>query len=409
MRIGRRIENKFFEEIGTEYLGNIVEKDGKEYEFKDYREKSIHGLFGVIEYLRAYYVSREPGQGSFIPLDEKLGIDKKHTPGCNYFFSFFTGQDVYQESLDRFHEIFRPDGPGLLSMRKVLDMDYELGDKLEGMRQREIEEVFEEGQEIEKEEVISGTMAVSIDATKVREKLGEEVNENGKKTIEIGFKDAKIAGISLVEWDEKEGEAVCVNTSYVTGIEYADDFFRRIWVEMTRRRNDTEANRIVFLGAGATWIWDRTGDIGNDNSIEVLDFYHASEHISDVCKALYGEQTQPFKQHYDKWLGLTYEGEIDTVLSELKRLRDTCEKDSLRDELQGEISYFETNRDRMHYDEYRKMGIPIGSGVVESACKHVIGKRLKLRGCEKITWNFSCHFMEQWCNSIAAKHQIFLG
>ena len=50
------------------------------------------------------------------------------------------------------------------------------------------------------------------------------VDENGKKTIEIGFKDAKIAGISLVEWDEKEGEAVCVNTSYVTGIEYADDF-----------------------------------------------------------------------------------------------------------------------------------------------------------------------------------------
>ena len=384
VRIGRRIENKFFEEIGTEYLGNIVEKDGKEYEFKDYREKSIHGLFGVIEYRRAYYVSREPGQGSFIPLDEKLGIDKKHTPGCNYFFSFFTGQDVYQESLDRFHEIFRPDGTGLLSMRKVLDMDYELGDKLEGMRQREIEEVFEEGQEIEKEEVISGTMAVSIDATKVREKLGEELDENGKKTIEIGFKDAKIAGISLVEWDEKEGEAVCVNTSYVTGIEYADDFFRRIWVEMTRRSNDTEANRIVFLGDGATWIWDRTGDIGNDNSIEVLDFYHASEHISDVCKALYGEQTQPFKQHYDKWRGLTYEGEIDTVLSELKRLRDTCEKDSLRDELQGEISYFETNRDRMHYDEYRKMGIPIGSGVVESACKHVIGKRLKLSG---MTWS----------------------
>ena len=118
VRIGRRIENRFFEEIGTEYLGNIVEKDGKEYEFKDYREKSIHGLFGVIEYRRAYYVSREPGQGGFIPLDEKLGIDKKHTPGCNYFFSFFTGQDVYQESLDRFHEIFRPMEQGYFRCEK---------------------------------------------------------------------------------------------------------------------------------------------------------------------------------------------------------------------------------------------------------------------------------------------------
>ena len=53
----------------------------------------------------------------------------------------------------------------------------------------------------------------------MREKLGEEVDENGKKTIEIGFKDARIAGVSAVEWDEKEQAAVCVDTSYVAGIE----------------------------------------------------------------------------------------------------------------------------------------------------------------------------------------------
>ena len=153
---------------------------------------------------------------------------------------------------------------------------------------------------------------------------------------------------------------------------------------MTRRSDDIEANRIVFLGDGATWIWDRTGDIGNSNSTEVLDFYHASEHLSDTCKALYGEQTPSFKQHYDRWRGLTYDGKIDTVVSELKEFRDRCEKDSVRDDVQGEISYFEKNRDRMHYDEYRKMGIPIGSGVVESACKHVIGKRLKQSG---MTWS----------------------
>ncbi|MBA7547571.1 hypothetical protein ES705_40000 [subsurface metagenome] len=116
---------------------------------------------------------------------------------------------------------------------------------------------------------------------------------DGKSCLEERFVeiDAKIAGIFAIEWDEKEQEVVCVNTSYVAEIEYA----------------------------------------------EVLDFYHASEHLSDVCKALYGEQTQSFKQHYDKWLGLIYAGETDTVLSELKQLRDTCEKVSLRDELQGEI------------------------------------------------------------------------
>ncbi len=152
-------------------------------------------------------------------------------------YTFFTGQDAYQESLDRFHEIFRPDGAELVSMRKVLDMDYELGGKLEGMRQAEIEQVFEGGQEIEKEQVIRGTMAVSIDATKVREKLGEKVDENGKKTLEIGFKDARIAGISSVEWDEKEQAAVCVDTSYVAGIEQVIlgiATARKYWISIIR-------------------------------------------------------------------------------------------------------------------------------------------------------------------------------
>jgi len=168
MRIGKKLMNKIFEEMGIGYEGNRIEKDGNEYEFKENREKSIHGLFGSIDYKRAYYVGTESAVGSHIPLDEQLGIKKKHTPGFNYFLSSFTGREAYQESLNRFHEIFRPDGTDLVSLRKALDMDYELGGRLDGIRQEEIERVFEEGEEIEKEDMIGGVMAVSIDATKVR-------------------------------------------------------------------------------------------------------------------------------------------------------------------------------------------------------------------------------------------------
>ena len=46
----------------------------------------------------------------------------------------------------------------------------------------------------------------------------------------------------------------------------------------------------------------------------------------------------------------------------------------------SEIHYFETNRRRMRYGEFRRQGYPIGSGAVESACKGVIGARLKQTG-----------------------------
>ena len=115
-----------------------------------------------------------------------MGIEKKHTPGCNYFMSLFTSQGVYEKSRGRFHEIFRPEGRDLISMRKVLDMDYELGERLEKVRQEEIEKLYELGERVEKQDVVDGVMAVSVDATKVREKLGEEISSRGKRKYIIG-------------------------------------------------------------------------------------------------------------------------------------------------------------------------------------------------------------------------------
>ena len=141
--IGRELENRMFEELGRGYEGATMERDGKKYKFVSYRPNTLHGLFGEIHYQRAYYVGQGEEGDSCIPLDEQLGITKRHTPGFNYFLSSFTGREAYQESLNRFHEIFRPDGKHLVSMRKALDMDYELGGRLEEQRQKEIQGVFE--------------------------------------------------------------------------------------------------------------------------------------------------------------------------------------------------------------------------------------------------------------------------
>ena len=384
MNIGRDLEQTLFDELGSGYEGRIVIKDGREFESKGNRSQSIHGLFGVIEYKRAYYVCREKGGGSYTPLDEKLGIEKKHTPGCNYFMSLFTSQGVYEKSMVRFHEIFRPDGKDLISMRKVLDMDYELGEKLEGIRQDEIERVYEKGEGVERENAIEGVMAVSVDATKVREKLGEEITSRGRKRYEIGFKDAKIAVVSELSWDKNRKEGKCMNSTYVSAEEHADDFFKRIWVEMNRRGNDLCGKLIVFLGDGAAWIWNRTGDLANERSVLILDFYHACEHLSGLCKVLYGEETKEFWQHFKRWKDLFLKGKVQKVIDRLKKIMSSTRSQSTLKSLLGEIKYFGDNKDKMRYEKYRKMKLPIGSGTVESACKNVIGGRLKGGG---MTWS----------------------
>lgn len=381
MGIGQELEQRLFDALGKGYVGSSVDVDDVRYRFKGYRRREVQGLFGKIELERAYYVA---GEGrTYFPLDQKLSL-RGHTPGLQYFLALFTGQNVYQEALDQFHRIFRPEGREEISMRKALDMDYELGEGLERLRQQEIERVHQEDQPIAKERPIEGIMAVSIDATKVREKLGEKRIRGGKKRYEVGFKDVKVGAVSSVRWDSRRGEASCVESSYVGGVEEADEFFRRVWVEMQRRGADAEGQPIVFLGDGAEWIWNRVRDLGNPRSVEILDFYHAADYLSKTCKELYGEETADYYAHYPRWTKLLWRGKASVVIGEFRELLRAAATDQRRKALRLQVGYLTDNLHRMDYPRYRRMKLPVGSGTVESACKNVIGGRMKLGG---MTWS----------------------
>jgi hypothetical protein len=382
MKLGRGVMGEVFQGLEKGYQGAVIRKEGRRHKFIGYRTTTLHGLFGIIEYTRAYYHS-EYGGGGYFPLDEKLGIQKRHTPGCQYFLSSFTGREAYQKSLERFHEIFRPDGTDLISLRKSLDMDAELGSRLEELRQDEIRQAFEEKQDVAKEAPIQGVMAVSVDATKLRE-WGQQLSVGGKTSYPITWRDVKLGAVSSIGWDEKRREAFCSASSYVSGIEHADLFFKRLTVEMQRRAKDLKRLQVVFLADGANWIWERFAEMAPAKSTFILDFYHACEHVSDVCKQLYGELTPKYWEWFKRWKATLFAGRIEEFLQELRLLRDAAEYRGHRDFLQGAINYFSENKQRMRYDKYRRMRLPIGSGTIESGCKNVIGGRMKQGG---MTWS----------------------
>jgi hypothetical protein len=85
VRLGRGLENQMFEELGKGYEGATLEKGGKKYKFVGYRDNTLHGLFGEIRYRQAYYVGCQGQAESWIPLDERLGIAKRHTQGSTIF------------------------------------------------------------------------------------------------------------------------------------------------------------------------------------------------------------------------------------------------------------------------------------------------------------------------------------
>jgi hypothetical protein len=153
-------------------------------------------------------------------------------------------------------------------------------------------------------------------------------------------------------------------TTYVALICSAAEFGLELRGE-ARRRGIGWAKVVVFLGDGAAWIC-------------ILDFYHATEHLMQMADALYGEGSPQAKKAYRRWRRRCLADKIDQVIEEAKTQLPKAGKH--RALAQKQINYFARNRSRMQYKTFRQAGYFIGSGVVEAACKTVVGQRLKQSG-----------------------------
>jgi hypothetical protein len=130
------------------------------------------------------------------------------------------------------------------------------------------------------------------------------------------------------------------------------------------------------LGDGGPWIWGIVA-LYFPWATEIVDLYHAREHLADLSKVVYGPASAEAKQ----WAAARsqqLDDDVEAVITSMKRLRPR--KDHVREEVRKAIDYFQTNKERMRYAKYRSEGLFVGSGVVEAGCKTVIGLRLKQSG-----------------------------
>ena len=134
------------------------------------------------------------------------------------------------------------------------------------------------------------------------------------------------------------------------------------------RRGMAQARYVFVVSDGAVWIWNIVADrfVG---AIQELDFYHASEHLWDVARDLYPDPAQA-RQWVEPLLHQLRQGQEEQVLTTLEGLPEEARKFErlLSDLVQREINYFQTNRNRLHYQDNTAKGFPAGSGAVESLC-----------------------------------------
>jgi len=134
--------------------------------------------------------------------------------------------------------------------------------------------------------------------------------------------------------------------------------------------------RLCVVGDGARWIWKAIKEIFPD-AIQVLDYYHASEHIYKAAEVIY-DNSEEAQEWVEATITRLFVGEIEEVVDDLGKMK--AHNEEVQNEIDSLLHYLKENKDRMNYKHVKKGGYPIGSGGIESSNKTVCHTRLKRSG-----------------------------
>lgn len=161
-------------------------------------------------------------------------------------------------------------------------------------------------------------------------------------------------------------------TSMALGVK---DFRERLRLWMFKSRAQW-AEHIVLISDGATWIANIAKELF-PLCTHVLDWYHVTEALWKCAKTTYGDKSPKVRPWVEKYKNLIWEGNVQVAVEQILAQAKASKKSTALFELH---TYFKDRISQMQYSDFRKQGIYIGSGAIESANKYAIQDRLKKAG-----------------------------
>lgn len=341
--------------------------------FVDYRSKEIITVVGAVEFRRAYYYCEQCGAG-ILPQDAALDLARtSFSPGVRRLMGRVGGKESFNEGRRDLEEL-----AGIKVQTKAVERVAEgIGAALEVLGGRERQQAIAEQKVIPLKSIAK--LYVSFDGTGVPVIKRETAGRRGKSaTGEAHTREVKLGCVFTQTEVDKEGHPVRdeASTSYVGAIETAPAFGWRIYGE-AERRGLRRAAQVIIIGDGAPWVWGLAAE-HFPGAIEIVDLYHAREHLTQLSNLVYGVGSTKGKQWTTARLAQLDAGEVESLLVSLRRLRPTAAQS--QEAVRQAIGYFDGNCERMRYAKFRRLGLFVGSGVIEAGCKTIVGHRLKQSG-----------------------------
>ncbi|MDD5351449.1 MAG: ISKra4 family transposase [Chthoniobacteraceae bacterium] len=323
---------------------------GKTQKYMNDREREVVTLLGVVRLKRSYYWCAACHRAE-APLDVRLQIEgTPFTPGVREMI----GRVDAEVAFERGRELM-----GALANVWVSKRTHE--QVAEGIGAEFLPERRPEKRALPANRRAVDQLYLSADGTTA-------------PTLD-GWREVKIGAI-FEGHRGRDGEPRRDATRYFGDVTDSEAFGER-WYQVARSMGLEDAHRVIVLGDGAAWIWN-LAELHFPGAIQIVDWFHATERLWIVACACFGEGTPEARAWEKAAEDLLAGGRVERVLRRMARLRPRrAEAKELLREAQG---YFRNNAARMRYDRFRRLGLFIGSGVVEAGCKHIVGARLKQSG-----------------------------
>lgn len=338
-------------------------------------EEEYFGAAGPVRVMRTLYSTRAEGERTVCPMELKAGvIEGRWTPLAAKQAAWVVAHLTPQEGENLFRQL-----GGMTPSKSSLDrLPKQLGARWES--QREVHEAALRAAETVPHR--ASIVAVSIDGVLVPMKDGsrkakrEHAAEAGKETRgPAGYREAGCATLSLFDDDRERLRTVRLARMPERKKVTLKGMLKS---ELDRVLSENPDIEIVKLADGARDNWEYMAK-ELPSGWEVVDFYHATEHLARALAAAYGETSPKMRAQFDRLRRVLLEERRGAakVLRALRHLRNVFPR---RKVIAQETAYFRRNQKRMRYAEMTDRGLPIGSGVVEAACKTLVTQRMKRSG-----------------------------
>ena len=348
---------------------------GHQAHYHELRSKPVLTAVGAAEVSRPYYLCPNCHVGQF-PADVELDIvNTEFSPGVRRMQAV-VGQEA-------------PFDHGRQQMKLLADLEVTtksvertaeaIGENIAAREREEMQRAVQ----LDLPMVVGKpvpVLYVQLDGTGIPAVHKETVGRQGKTEGQPSHtREVKLGCVfTQTNWDE-EGYPIRDpdSTTYTGAIETAEEFGKRIYVEAWKR-GWSRAEQKVVMGDGAEWIWN-LADQHFPGAVQILDLYHARQHLWDLVRKLYpndevGQKTW-MKIHQKRLLD---KGKIEKLVAAIRSLQSA--NPDVAEKLRTETDYFDRNAERMRYPKFRRLHLFVGSGVIEAGCKTVIGARLKQSG-----------------------------